>query len=1585
MPRICSICLTMVGLTGWAAAVQGQWTGAPTPHDQAHLRVVRAADFRDAQLQPIAAIPIVGAAAGKAIAIESAATATLHIQHAGKYAVWIRIGGPAKAPAPMRATLNDGKETLLTVTAHDNSGEVGSGGPDGFLAYAKVAQKTAPGADVASTGDVDDSPGGNAKQAAIDLAAEFAEELAADSGEEQKTNWVTAQRLEEPSQTQPFYWWKLGTAKLEPGNYLLQVEPLGKFKPDRAPLVDIAFASTALDLEYPFLPDIDAPKASYVRFRIDESPAKGLSIGSSLRVHYDPWSTESVWLNPNAMSPSKAEPHKQAGFTRWYRLQDIERAPGFGGGEAQLYLRVSGIASGKFEDCAGATQFAVVPHQDYVLREINWAEPDGLSLSMAPDFETYLHQLRTLRDHAREDYDRAQRATGGQVFPLTRDGLYFGNAWGAATGHQHEYMVKTFRHLGFNCVGETEDAVRGRQLYGWTSHAGQYAPGGYLPFDVEKTRKQYDDDFRGVFEPQRELFEGVSVYQVADEPAEISRGEMSSPLWRFSRSGQGDNLVEKWLDASGDSHLHSKSCDYHDCVLEGTIAQLGGWVGFRVAVDDARQPARFAYWSIGRVSVSMEVNLVVGKEGVTPAETAGVTRRTAVVGPKLTPFKIVYEGTQAALYLNGQLVHQHIDLPKRGGFGIVGATKALGALRFRQIKKNEHLSQVSETDFADVDEQPQRDDLDLDDLLGDEAEIPKWAQPKPLERLVREDFVAGGGVEGAHQAFREWAQQQGLTPQTFGHEKWEDVTMLTVANLVSSPEEARLFYWSRRYSGWLTPKMFALASEAIRKHAPNPQMLNFVALSGHSLYFPSETPLDMFQLASDSAAVMPGISDWMSLGSWRWDSHQAVAFSIAPYNAGARRYGQPPLNHPMMHCVYPSELRAMTMLANNTRYISFYNFGPSYAVTEGYWNEAEGCHRAVAVTANRAAQADDILTMAEMRPSRVAMLYAMSNEYWSPTSSFADKRATFLALSHEGYQPELVTEEQVAQGALAHYDALYLLDPIVAEQAQAAIGEWVRKGGLLWACADAAIKNEFNEPLDLLARTGVCQRTWAAADAGQDTAKATSPRFTPVKGSEPFRAHTVAEQGLPTTVKPGPQAKLRGQYEDGRPAWFSHQVGDGMAVYLAHRGGLTYTSKAARLGGYEVKWAGTGRAMIAAPLAEAQIERELTVSEPTVMAAPLSSEAGTVIALYNMRAVPLHKVRLSLKEPAKPHSVATFSGLSLVPLDYSFRDGRVEMELPELATGQMVIVRRRAAPEDGRLVDILTRTREQLKSNDWRALSTGAFMAGTQPQWKLSSEVMPLVSHESWQVRQAAVEALGKLKDKDATTGLLKLLETETDSHVVGDTLVALARLGNPRAAQLWSDGSLGTAQPFVRQQALVAASELARAGKLEAGFDIDPGLADSDLRVRREAIKLLGLTAPRRAAEVAATAYSPGGRDPQEQATWAEAIAANDAAFDAVLEQPKLAGNDLLIGLSSHRADARLAAILAKLPADISDAQASAIVAAAIHQHDQKLARHLFENRAQLHKTVQAYLPLILEHAYDAQLGSVLTDWENYLADSPE
>ena len=54
---------------------------------------------------------------------------------------------------------------------------------------------------------------------------------------------------------------------------------------------------------------------------------------------------------------------------------------------------------------------------------------------------------------------------------------------------------------------------------------------------------------------------------------------------------------------------------------------------------------------------------------------------------------------------------------------------------------------------------------------------------------------------------------------------------------------------------------------------------------------------------------------------------------------------------------------------------------------------------------------------------------------------------------------------------------------------------------------------------------------------------------------------------------------------------------------------------------------------------EAKVERELIVSDPVVMASPMSSADGTVILLHNMQPTPRRALKVSLREPAAPHSV----------------------------------------------------------------------------------------------------------------------------------------------------------------------------------------------------------------------------------------------------------------------------------------------------------------------------------------------------------
>lgn len=905
------------------------------------------------------------------------------------------------------------------------------------------------------------------------------------------------------------------------------------------------------------------PLGSFVRFRVDELPPdqKNLKLTAIMKIHRSPWTTPSFVLSPK-------EGITATGRTPWINLRSL---PGAGNGT----LVISVPAGAR-----GATQFSLVEGDDTAVREIAWDEPDGTRIIV----DQSLSDVRTTREQERRYYHNALAQNSGRIHPLTRPPLMFTNAWGYTTGGAAEYMVKTFRVLGFNSVVTSTDQAKYEQLYGWHSQGGQYSPPTVMPYDEAAAAERYAAHYSNYFAEAGKgggVSEGMRIFQLSDEPREIA---------------------------------------------------------------------------------------------------------------------------------------------------------------------------------------------------------------------IRESEEATAG-------YRKWLAEQGVDPAVFEKASLDEVSLLL--RKPETPLDHRMHYWSRRYQAYLTPKMFALASDAVREQSPGKQVRSYVALSGHAMNFPSKQPLDMFQLAQ-YPNMIPGISDWMTSGSWWWDSHQSVAYSVAPFNAGARRYGddgnEPPITFPMMHCVNPTPLRAWTQLANNCKLISYYNYGPDYEVTEGFWSNVPWMAGVVGGVNNRAAMADDILGAGSMRRARVAMLYTAAQEIWWPQGTFADKRAAFLSMSHDYYQPELVTEQQVLDGALKHYDALYVLDQFVSRSVQDRIGSWVTEGGLLWACADAAARDEYSEPSDMLERLAGLKRDYSVALTAETS-------FVPVEGETGLAEHPVPPQGRSReTIRPGvfqwEGARIRANYADGHPAMAQKAVGKGTIVYLGHRAGLAISRRTGKRGTF-AWWPDIGRQVLTLPLFEANVTRELSLSAPFVVASAISTDKGTAVILYDLNATPPTDVVLTLREPAQPHSVQTISPAGeLSDLPFEYEDGELKVAIKQITwNGQLLLVRRTPAPADERIAKMRAQAEAGLASTDWQTLSAAAWFAGFYPDWQLAGKLVPMLQHEHWAVRRSAAESLGRLGHTPAAGELRSIIDRETDSHALADELIALVQLRHRDARKL-CDTYRASSDPFLRSEA---------------------------------------------------------------------------------------------------------------------------------------------------------------------------------------
>lgn len=1546
------------------------WTDVPTPFSDQHVVMMRPGDFSDSSGSP-AAEEAKEQFFGQVVKIAEPVTCPMKVKYAGKYNLWVRIADSPQRQ-PVRIELLSGKSTLLAGTVNDGDGSIERGGEIGFKAFVDQA-KERKGA--AADGAPDD-PDANLDGANVD------QNLIDELNGKPYLRWISASRIETPVANAVYYWWNVGSVKLDPGKYLLRASG-GPGK------LNAGFLTTYPDLVYPCGGDIDIQPGSYIRFRIDAIPGRSLALSGKLRIHSMPWYSETGQFTPEGLLTKESKPFLKPGYSPWYRLQDLKDSPAYGPVLCHLLLDIPAGAE-------GATQFAWYPHPDYITREISWQEFGGDQISMETDFEHGIDKIRTLRDHAREFYERATREANGRLYPLTRGPLYLASYSGGATqDFDRDYILKTFRLLGFNCSG-SPDPVAALRRYGWTNMDGWNAPLDYMPFDENFSQKKYDEFFKDTFKGKEEVARITSIYQIADEPGEFYRTQMSSPLWRYYPPEKGGPRLD---DRGGGSELYTKKIDYKNCVLDGKVIRYGGTVVLRVGCDSTN-PKKYGEWEVG--DMQYQVTLKARRNG----ETGGVVLKIYDLLPANVPvpFKIIYAGDTAALYIKGKLINRIGDLSVKGGFGIAGYDpKGFTELRIRPMTPEERRESVP-VDNADPDNigglPPDDEGVEVEG-----AELPEWAKPKPLDQYVKEDWVISGGLPEAHIAFRKWLQGQGMTPQFFGKKSWDDVSIITEPKLVDDENDRKIYYWSRRYSGYLTPKLFSQACEAVRKASPNKSLLVFYGLSGH-YYFGDLFPMDVFQCGQYGGATLPGVSDWMSNGGWRWDSNQTVAYSVAPFNAGGRVYGGMPKTFPMMHCVFPTDFRAYTMLANNVRVLSFYAFGPSYAGND-YWSEVPECYSAVQVTNNRCAQVDDILSYSTMRHSRVALLFSMSNEYWAagtPSTyragnapppkpeefdnlkiAFSDKRITFLALSHEYFQPELVTEDQVTDSALQHYDALYILDPVVSLKAQAAIEEYLKKGGIVWVCADALRWDEYMNPLDFLQRVAGLKRSYTTAQR--------NITMIPEPGETAIRTQTTVFTNIDTVNWPG--AKVRARYGDGRPAWLEKAVGKGKIIYLAHRCGWSYTKNS--IGGYinqhelDAVFADTGREPLVLPLKEANVERELTFSSPLIMANPLSNETGTVIPMFNMTAAPARNLQFSLKEPVKPASVQAFVGMKKIDIPFTYANGRVEGKVPEFLTSQMILVRKQPAPADDRLEKMHVNTVSMLASTDINDILAGIFYAGYFPEWKLAAKVAPYLRHADREVRRNAADALGRLKYSAAADTLVKAIATEVDTHALAEEVYALGILDDARFPEL----ALKTADPKrpILQQLVLEATVIYLKAKKEAG-KLDGKMAafgqimlnaaddSDDPRIYSQVAPLMAIISPMRPLTIL--------KETLPKATirdldgLAKAVAEDDAAFTAFFNDPP-ANPQAVLAVARQRQDPRMARLIMARMHELANSDVNpymnTFMLAALKQADPALAKQLFAEQQKLPEYLQGKNTcLILDATFNARLGSLVDEWGEWL-----
>jgi len=445
-----------------------------------------------------------------------------------------------------------------------------------------------------------------------------------------------------------------------------------------------------------------------------------------------------------------------------------------------------------------------------------------------------------------------------------------------------------------------------------------------------------------------------------------------------------------------------------------------------------------------------------------------------------------------------------------------------------------------------------------------------------LDRFVRcklMDEPAGMSYESiadsqpCREKFVEWLRAQGLKPSQLGVSTWDEVAPVLPDESDAKPE---LFY----YTGLFRLEAFATLAKACVRAKQNglpDTMLTYVnyspPTSGGSW---TARGTDLFFAHRQGGMEMIWTEDWLGYSLGPEHLSDTLALCRAAGRPDERRLGA--------YCVgqgTPTLMRMKyyTLVAGGVRDIESYDYGPWYAGIDS-WGRRFDLYGAIRDCNFELGAIDPYLHGTQRRRTDVAILYNRTASIWGKKDNSCQLNGSFThwALAHAGYDADFLAEEDVEAGELARYRVLYLDGPQLRRAAGEAVRRWVESGGVLFASAGAASRDQYNRPTDVLEKTfGARSRDFAAkATAGRPKYELRGlkalERLKPAEKSESARPSVPATEldqlcfQEYSEALPGAQVILVDGA--GRAAGTVNQAGRGTAIRVAALPGISYAHEA---------------------------------------------------------------------------------------------------------------------------------------------------------------------------------------------------------------------------------------------------------------------------------------------------------------------------------------------------------------------------------------------------------------------------------------
>lgn len=323
--------------------------------------------------------------------------------------------------------------------------------------------------------------------------------------------------------------------------------------------------------------------------------------------------------------------------------------------------------------------------------------------------------------------------------------------------------------------------------------------------------------------------------------------------------------------------------------------------------------------------------------------------------------------------------------------------------------------------------------------------------------------------------FRAWLKKLGKTPADLLVKDWSEVKIVTSEQRKEFPA---LYLYSQRFRTRALGDFMVVQRKLVEEAYGGtfPVLCNFSDGAVYGANFCLQG-VDYFELldSPDQNAIWG--EDWSNGAS----SYQCASFNVDLMRGAARERGQLIAHHLIAYAGRKSwdiKLKATSEAARGVKIFNNFAYGPTWATHEGgpWWRSHAWQGKPETWTANASitreiGAVEDLLVPAMPAPAQVAILYSSASDAWTVGDTFAygfDRMHTWMALTHAQVPVDIVAERQVERDLLQNYRVCYLSGPNLTRAAAAKLKRWVQAGGTLWLTAGAAMRDEFDRPMDVL-------------------------------------------------------------------------------------------------------------------------------------------------------------------------------------------------------------------------------------------------------------------------------------------------------------------------------------------------------------------------------------------------------------------------------------------------------------------------------------------------------------------------------------